>query len=366
MTLKQLALGGLVAFGLSGCGVATLPTAPAKVDAPPATIGQSNMTSPASPVTSASPPASGAQPAAGAQAAANSGAAGSGAQAASTSGTAGSDVAVAQASPASASAAPAGPPVTAAPAVFRLPPLTYIRQTLNNCGPASVAEVLHYWGVERTQGQTMAALRPDGNSRGMMPYPVPAYTQGLGMSSLMGIGGTPAIIKGLVANGFPVIVAQNVSLQEPIAHYREIEGWDDQRQVFISTDTYLGPNHEISYPEFDQLWKRGNQRFMVIYPPAKQALLNAVLKSVNWDKNAVYQADLEKNLHGDVTPAGPGEPRAGGFPGFPGSPELNVAWDNIQLGHLDAAKAALAQAPKTSRTSQMIDWLNQAMAVAAA
>jgi len=266
--------------------------------------------------------------------------------------------------PPAAIAQPAGPPVAPTPASMRLGPLQYIRQTLNNCGPASIAEVLRFWGVQRTQDQAQAVLRPDGNSRGMMPYPVPAYIQSVGMNVLMGVSGTPTMIKALDANGFPVIVAQPVSLQEPIGHYREIEGFDDQRQVFISTDSYLGPNHEITYADFNQLWSRGNQRFMVIYPPDKEPLLNAVMKSVGWDKTAVYQNDMARQQRGDPTlqPLGQGTAR----PGFPSSPELNLAWDFIQLGQLDVAKAEIQRAPNNARNAQLIGWLNQAIAVAAA
>jgi hypothetical protein len=262
-------------------------------------------------------------------------------------------------------AAAAVPAVAPTPPSTRLGPLTYIRQTLNNCGPASISEVLAYWGVQRTQAQGQAALRPDANSRGMMPYPVPAYIKAANMNVIMGVNGTPAIVKALVANGFPVIVAQLVSVQEPIAHYREIEGYDDQRQVFISTDTYLGPNHEISYSEFNQLWARGNQRFMVVYPPAKADLANAVLKSVGWDQKAAYQADLARLQRGE-NPMQQQPPGYGPGPNFPGSRELSFAWDYIQLGQFDQARGEIAKVPVNSRNQQMVQWLNQALAVYAA
>jgi len=241
------------------------------------------------------------------------------------------------------------------PQSIRLGPLTYIRQTLNNCGPAAVAEVLHFWGVEQTQGQAQAALRPDGNNRGMWPYPVPGYVAGLGMSSLMGVGGTPTVVKALVSNGFPVIVAQWVSAADHTGHYREIEGFDEKRQMFISTDSYLGPNHEVSYSEFDQIWARGNQRFMVIYPPAKQALVTATLASAGWNKQAAYQADLIK-----PPPSAPPDAPHGG-PRFKGGSSLGKAWDHIQLGDVATARDEIQQAAKDGANPQMVSWLNQAM-----
>jgi len=76
------------------------------------------------------------------------------------------------------------------PARASLGPLEFISQTLNNCGPASVAEVLSYWGIQRSQGQVQAILRADGNPRGMVPYGVPAYMHSMGMDVVMGVGGT--------------------------------------------------------------------------------------------------------------------------------------------------------------------------------
>src|SRR5689334_21597461 len=37
------------------------------------------------------------------------------------------------------------------PAAASVGPMQHIVQTLNNCGPASVAEVLNHWGVQKTQ-----------------------------------------------------------------------------------------------------------------------------------------------------------------------------------------------------------------------
>jgi len=51
--------------------------------------------------------------------------------------------------------APAPPPATKA----LLGPLSFISQTLNNCGPASIAEVLAFWGIDR--GGPVRRRQPD-------------------------------------------------------------------------------------------------------------------------------------------------------------------------------------------------------------
>lgn len=75
------------------------------------------------------------------------------------------------------------------PSSAALGPLENIPQTWNNCGPASVAEVLAYWGIDRTQWQVQSVIRADGNPYGTTPYGVPAYMRSLGMRALIGIAG---------------------------------------------------------------------------------------------------------------------------------------------------------------------------------
>lgn len=76
------------------------------------------------------------------------------------------------------------------PSRASLGPLINIVQTWNNCGPATMAEMLRYWGVTRSQAQAPAVLRADGNGGGMVLYGVPAYVRSLGLETLICVGGT--------------------------------------------------------------------------------------------------------------------------------------------------------------------------------
>jgi len=235
-----------------------------------------------------------------------------------------------------------------------LGPLIYIRQTLNNCGPSSVAEVLDYWGIHKSQAEVQAVLRADGNPNGMAPFGIPAYARSLGMSALIGAGGTDAVIKTLVSNGFPVIVSQWVSLSDHYGHYRPIEAYDDSRGVFLSSDPYLGPNHAISYDEFDQMWANSNNRFYVLYPPAKQAQLSSLLASTGWDPTSSYLADIaiqQARLNGGQING----PQGWGF--RRGYSALSMAWDNLQLGDVPAAQRALDFARAEGTSSIITNWI---------
>lgn len=158
----------------------------------------------------------------------------------------------------------------------QLGPLSHITQTMNNCGPASISEVLRYWGIQKSQGELSAILR-HGNRHGMASDGVPAYAASIGMKAHIAYNGSEGQVKALISNGFPVIVEQFVSMGDHFTHYRAIDGYNDGGQYFNSTDTFLGANHHISYKEFDQIWVPVHRKFMVLYPPDKQALVEAVL-----------------------------------------------------------------------------------------
>jgi hypothetical protein len=244
--------------------------------------------------------------------------------------------------------------VTATRVAASLGPLLNIPQTWNNCGPASVAEVLAYWGIMRTQYQTQAVLRADGNTHGMTPYGVPGYARGLGMRALLGVGGTATLVKSLISNGFPVIVSQWVSPSDHIGHYRPIEAYDDRVGVFVSSDPYLGPNHQMTYADFAQIWAIRHQSFIVLYPPAKQALLSAVLASAGWNLQRAYEQDLARPQpyptwgRQDGTRGGPNRMR-----------DLARAWDEVELGQYAAARHLLQQAAQDGASPMAIGWIRQ-------
>ncbi len=171
-----------------------------------------------------------------------------------------------------------GPMVQTAGARASIGPLIHITQTLNNCGPASVAEVLHYWGIDRSQDELNRILR-HGNPYGMSTDDVASYVPTIGMQEYIGNHGSQAVLKTLIANGFPVIVSQFVSLGDRETHFRPLEAYDDMGQRFIASDPLLGDSYSLSYQAFDQLWTPYDHTFLVIFPPAKRAMLQAVIAS---------------------------------------------------------------------------------------
>jgi len=173
------------------------------------------------------------------------------------------------------------PPAPVSPTEVSLGALVHTDQTMNNCGPSSIAEVLRYYGVTKTQQELQAILRPSDPS-GMEPWGIPAYAQTVGMRTLLSRNGNDQLLKSLLRAGFPAIVEDLISATDPGEHYRPVEGYDDTLGQFITADPLLGPRHAISYGEFNQIWAPTRNLFVVIYPPSKQPALDAALAAAGW------------------------------------------------------------------------------------
>ena len=236
--------------------------------------------------------------------------------------------------------------------------LETIVQTLNNCGPSSVASVLAYWHVYRSEAQVAAVLRADNAYWGMSPVDLPVYARSLGLRALVGYGGSERLVKLLIANGFPVIASQYVSSSDPIRHYRPIEAYNDATGSFVSADPYLGAGHVISYSEFNAIWAQSDYRFQVIYPPSLQTRLNAVLLAGGWNKTRAFtgairweEAQMNSSDFNSV----------GSWIWYNGY--VDVAYDQAQLGQFKQAQATLAKAARQGINPVMIGWVNAEIAL---
>jgi hypothetical protein len=171
----------------------------------------------------------------------------------------------------------------------------------------------------------------------------------------MGTAGTPRLLKALVSNGFPVIVNQSYSVADHTRHYRPIQSYDDGQGVFVTSDPLGGPDHAIAYTDFARIWAVSNNRFFVLYPPSRAALLDAVLAAAGWNKTRAYLQDLAKSearLRAHRPPMIPGAPAIYRSYGY-----LNIAWDEMELGRYAAARQELAQAKAHGANPVQVRWI---------
>jgi hypothetical protein len=183
-----------------------------------------------------------------------------------------------------------------APASVVFAEMKHVWQSLNNCGPAAVVMALSTIGVDVNQETARLALRGIDVRRGMGPQGVgPWVKENFDLRSTWRNGGTNDLIKRLIANGFVPMVTQ--WMQDPsvsrIAHWRTVRGYDDALGVFYVNDSMLGNMVPLSYDWFARNWQSFAYRYMVIYEPAQEPLLQAVLGK-DWSEMYVRQSMYER------------------------------------------------------------------------
>lgn len=209
------------------------------------------------------------------------------------------------------SATPAFTP-TPLPASVGLPAPGWEKQDWNNCGPATLALGLRFYGWTGDQFTISDLLKSDRGDKNVNIEELVYYvrTQAGWLSTDFRVGGTIARLKSFLAAGFPVIVEKGFILGEGdggggwAGHYLLLTGYDEARQVFISQDTNPGtggPDRPISYAELDEGWRAFNRVYMYIYLPQEEAKILALLGThADPEQNRAAaveaaQAELEAN-----------------------------------------------------------------------
>ena len=165
-------------------------------------------------------------------------------------------------------------------------------QGWNNCGPATLAMALSYWGRTETQREIAPVLKPDPEDKNVSPEEMAEYVRTLGLEAVVRVGGDLNQIRRLLAGGFPVVV-ETWYVRAPddqMGHYRLIIGYDDEARQFLTYDSLHGPDLPIGYQELDELWRVFNRVYLVIYPPERQADVATLLGPSLDEANAVQQA----------------------------------------------------------------------------
>lgn len=175
-------------------------------------------------------------------------------------------------------------------------PMKHIWQSLNNCGPAAVVMALSTLGVDADQETARLALRGENVNRGMGPGPVgPWVEEQFGLRMMYRTGGTNALLKALVSNGFAPMVTQ--WMQDPwvsrISHWRTVQGYDDARATFYVNDSMLGRGVPLAYDWFARNWQPFSYRYMVLYRPSDEARLQAIV-GPQWDDRTMRRTYYER------------------------------------------------------------------------
>ncbi|HSM25424.1 MAG TPA: C39 family peptidase [Anaerolineaceae bacterium] len=154
----------------------------------------------------------------------------------------------------------------------------------NYCAPATLAMQLSFWGWEGDRYDTGVILKPFEKDKNVMPYEMVNFVnQQTEYRAISRSGGTILMIKQLVAEGFPVLVEKGVYIRDVngkiswMGHYAVVNGYDDQKEEFLTQDSYYRPDFPVKYEALLTEWRSFNYTFIVIYSPDEELrLMNAL------------------------------------------------------------------------------------------
>ncbi|WP_054520852.1 C39 family peptidase [Thermanaerothrix daxensis] len=195
---------------------------------------------------------------------------------------------------------------TPLPQRIELPVPPYEKQDINNCGPATLAMLLRYYGWKGTQNDIAAVIKPIPQDRNVNVEELLYFTRSYvgWLRSEFRVGGDLALLKRLLAAGFPVVIEEGYLMEESYwpnddrwaGHYLLLTGYDDGEGYFIAQDSFYGPNRLIPYVGLDQNWQAFNRVYFLVFPPESEATLQALLGE-DWDVEANRHHALETAQH---------------------------------------------------------------------
>jgi tetratricopeptide (TPR) repeat protein len=186
--------------------------------------------------------------------------------------------------------------------VVLAPPL-FEKQAPNNCGAATLAMYLRYYGWKGTQVLISDATKPITADRNVNVEELVAYarTHAGWLNTEYRVGGDRDLLRSLLAEGIPVMIEESSRVEEKFArydddywdgHYLLITGYDDSIQTFITQDSFLGANRKVTYQELEQNWQPFNHVYILIFLPSQTTTIQSLLGS-QWDATMNRQKALD-------------------------------------------------------------------------
>ncbi|WP_299027533.1 C39 family peptidase [uncultured Thermanaerothrix sp.] len=184
------------------------------------------------------------------------------------------------------------PTPTPLPGRVELPVPPYEKQDINNCGPATLAMLLRFYGWNGNQNDIAVVIKPIPQDRNVNIEELLYFTRNYvgWLRSEFRVGGDLALLKRILAAGFPVVIEEGYLMEESYwpnddrwaGHYLLLTGYDDGEGYFIAQDSFYGPNRLIPYAGLDQNWQAFNRVYFLVFPPESEETLR-VLLGEDWD-----------------------------------------------------------------------------------
>jgi len=173
-------------------------------------------------------------------------------------------------------------------------------QTWNNCGPATLAMNLSYFGSSLDQADIGSVIRPNKEDKHVGPDELAAFARSQGFQAIVGVNGTTERLRLLLSNGVPVMIATwHVDEKgEEMGHYRLVTGYDDAKHEWILYDSVESrgisadkpyPGIRLSYDQLAGWWYVFNGTHIIVYddslaPAVLSILGDEVDDKVMWQR----------------------------------------------------------------------------------
>ncbi len=189
------------------------------------------------------------------------------------------------------------------PAQVRLTGLTHMWQTWNNCGPATLAMYLSYFGDKAGQAAVAAAIRPNREDKNVSPEELAAFARLRGFHAIARANGDADRLRQLLAAGIPVLIEtwHEPKPNDGMGHYRLLTGYDDNAAAWIAYDSYDARGVDarapytgvyLPYDELGSLWHVFNRQYVVVYTDAMAPDVRRIL-GPDLDDDAMWARALE-------------------------------------------------------------------------
>ena len=159
--------------------------------------------------------------------------------------------------------------VTPAVGAVALGGVTHAWQLWNNCGPATIAMNLSFYGLDTDQRQAANVLKPNQDDKNVSPDELAAYARSQGFGAIVRVGGDLQLLRRLLSNRYPVIVETWLNPEDRggMGHYRLLTGYDIASETFVAQDSLQGPDARVPFEALDDFWRVFNRTYIVVYRP---------------------------------------------------------------------------------------------------
>jgi tetratricopeptide (TPR) repeat protein len=180
----------------------------------------------------------------------------------------------------------------------------YEKQDINNCGPATLAMYLRYYGWEGDQFTISDLIKPIPQDRNVNVEELDHYVRNYAgwLQTIYRVGGDIDLLKELIAAGIPVMIEESFKFDESYwpnddkwaGHYFLVTGYDDQLKAFMGQDSYYGADRWVNYDDLRKQWQSFNYVYTIIFLPEQEETVKSILGE-QWDRDANRQYALEKS-----------------------------------------------------------------------